>query len=262
MAKTCQLYSGSSGNSIIVSNGTSNFLIDAGVSAKKIDTMLSNLGFDAKSLDGIFITHEHIDHIKGVRVFAKKHNIPVFAHRDVLDQMDAGGHLPSEIKAIEISDNMEISGVEIIPFANSHDSVQCHGYRFNLPECRSVAVCTDTGYITDSARQALLGCDMIYLESNHEVTMLQNGFYPYNLKQRILSDRGHLSNEACGEFAKELVKSGTTRIMLSHLSKDNNMPDIARQTTISALAQAGFEEDVHYRLGVSAVENFRGVTVL
>lgn len=262
MAKTCQLFSGSSGNSILVSNSNATFLVDAGVSAKRIDNMLSSLGFDASKIDGIFVTHEHTDHISGVRVLAKKYNIPVFAHRDVLDAMDNGGHLPVEISRFETSDNMELCGVEIVPFANSHDSAKCLGYRFNLPEGRSISVCTDTGYVTDDARQKLMGTDMIYLESNHEETMLLNGYYPYKTKQRILSDFGHLSNSACGEFAKELVQNGTTRIMLAHLSRDNNMPDIARQTTISALAELDFVEDVHYRLGVSATENFRGVTIL
>lgn len=262
MAKVCQLFSGSSGNSILISNSNSSFLVDAGVSAKRLDTMLNNLDFDPSKLDGIFVTHEHSDHISGIKVFAKRHNIPVFAHRDVLDKMDDMGHLPPEITRYEINDNMEIGGVEIIPFLNSHDSINCHGYRFNLPEGRSIGVCTDTGYVTDYARNALMGVDMVYLESNHEVTMLQNGYYPYVTKQRILSDVGHLSNAACADFAIELVKNGTTRIMLAHLSRDNNMPDIAKQTTISALKEAGFDEDMHYRLGVSAVENFRGVTII
>lgn len=260
MAKTCQLFSGSGGNSILISNSNSSLLVDAGVSAKRLDTMLHNLGFDPKMLDGIFVTHEHTDHISGIKVFAKRHNIPVFAHRDVLDAMDAS--LPAEITRFETTENMELNGIEIIPFLNSHDSVLCQGYRFNLPEGRSISVCTDTGYVTDDARKNIIGSDMVYLESNHEITMLQNGFYPYQLKKRILSDKGHLSNFACAEFATELVQNGTTRITLAHLSKDNNTPDIARQTTISALQQAGFLQDEHYRLAVSAVENFRGVTIL
>ena len=148
-----------------------------------------------------------------------------------------------------------------MPFVNSHDSVACVGYRFNM-NGRSIAVCTDTGYVTDDAREKLKGTDMVYLESNHEVTMLENGFYPYQLKQRILSAKGHLSNFACGEFAKELVQNGTTRLVLAHLSKENNNPDVARQATLCALSEAGFEQNKDFRLGVSAEECFERPIVL
>lgn len=255
MSKACQLYSGSSGNSIFISSKDTKILIDAGVSAKKIDEGLASIGENADDLSAIFVTHEHIDHIKGLRVFATKHNIPVFAERDVLDSMIESGNVTDKMTADAISDNMELNGVEIIPFYNSHDSVKCVGYRFNLSDKRSIAVCTDTGYVTDSAREALLGTDLVFLESNHEIRMLQNGTYPYNLKQRIMSIRGHLSNDACAEFAKELVENGTTRLCLAHLSRDNNYPDLARQTTHSALTDNGFKEGIDFRLYVSSPQN-------
>lgn len=255
MAKVCQLFSGSSGNSIFISNGNAKILVDAGVSAKRLDDALRGIGEEPDNLSAIFITHEHSDHIKGLRVFASRHSIPVFADRSVFNSMLVSGDINNKMTADVIDDNMELCGIEIKPFKLSHDSSACIGYRFNLAGKRSVSVCTDTGYITNEARAALLGTDLIFLESNHEVTILENGPYPYPLKQRILSSHGHLSNAACSEFARELVQNGTTRICLSHLSKENNHPDIARQTALAALNESGFRENTDFRLKVSAPIN-------
>ena len=262
MPKVCQLFSGSSGNSIFISGGSTKLLVDAGVSAKRIEQALSEIGEDASELSAILVTHEHTDHISGVRVLASRYGIPVFADRRVLDYMIMNGAVTDKVKAKPVSDNMQIGGIEVIPFENSHDSVACLGYRLNMCGDRSVSVCTDTGCITNDAREKLAGSDLVFLESNHEVTMLQNGDYPYYLKQRILSKRGHLSNAACSEFATELLKSGTTRIVLSHLSRDNNHPDIARQTTLSALCGEGFIEERDFRLRVSAPVNCERAIVL
>lgn len=261
MAKACQLFSGSKGNSIYISSACGKFLVDAGVSAKRLDEKLRSIGVEPDELDGIFVTHEHTDHIGGLRVFSAKHNLPVFAHKDVAEKIKASGSIKDGVPLYKIYENMEIGGAEIVPFVNSHDSVACVGYRFNM-NGRSIAVCTDTGYVTDDAKEKLKGTDMVYLESNHEVTMLQNGIYPYPLKQRILSAKGHLSNFACGEFAKELVQNGTTRLVLAHLSKENNNPDVARQATLCALSEAGFEQNKDFRLGVSAEECFERPIVL
>ncbi|MBQ9517853.1 MAG: MBL fold metallo-hydrolase [Eubacterium sp.] len=255
MPKVCQLFSGSTGNSIFMSDGQTKLLVDAGVSAKRIEQALSAIGEDAGELSAIFVTHEHSDHIKGVRVLAARYGLPVYADRNVLGSMMESGAVTDKIHAAPVYDNMQIGGIEIVPFENSHDSVACLGYRVNMCGDRSIAVCTDTGYITDEARRAITGSDLVFLESNHEVTMVQTGPYPFYLKRRILSRRGHLSNEACSEFATELLASGTTRIVLAHLSRENNHPDIARQTTLSALTAAGFTEERDFRLRVSAPEN-------
>lgn len=262
MSKCCQLFSGSKGNSIYIACGDAKFLVDAGVSAKRITQGLEQIGVDASELDAIFITHEHSDHINGIKVFAKKHKLPIYAHGDVIAKMIYNDCISDEISAIAIDSPITINNTEIIPFENSHDSIACYGYRFNMSDKRSISVCTDTGYVTDSAREALMGTDLIFLESNHEVSMLQNGPYNYILKQRILSPKGHLSNFAASEFAVELVKNGTTRIVLSHLSQENNLPDLARQTTLSALTQNGYNEGTDYRLYVSPQENTERPIVL
>ena len=261
MAKACQLFSGSKGNSIYIASTCGKFLVDAGVSAKRLDEKLRSIGVEPDELDGIFITHEHTDHISGLRVFSAKHKLPVYAHKNVAEKIKSGGLIKDGVALYEITENMEIGGAEIVPFINSHDSVACVGYRFNLND-RSIAVCTDTGYVTEDAKAKLKGTDLVYLESNHEVTMLQNGIYPYQLKQRILSKKGHLSNFACGEFAKELVQDGTTRIVLAHLSKENNNPDVARQTTLCALSEAGLVENKDFRLNISAEECFERPIIL
>lgn len=262
MSKACQLFSGSKGNSIYLSCSTGKFLIDVGVSAKRIENALDEIGVSPNDLCGIFVTHEHSDHISGLRVFACRYNLDVYAHPDVIAAMRNTKKIDDKVKTKEISSPLELSGVKIIPFENSHDSVACLGYRFDMSDGRSICVCTDTGYVTDDAREKMQGCDLAFLESNHEVTMLQNGTYTYQLKQRILSQTGHLSNFACAEYACDLVKHGTTRIVLSHISKENNMPDIAYQTTLCALRQEGFKENKDFRLSVSPQENHERPIVL
>ncbi|MGN1329384.1 MAG: MBL fold metallo-hydrolase [Eubacterium sp.] len=255
MSKVCQLFSGSSGNSILISSMGHSFLVDIGVSAKRCENALLSIGVDPDSIDGIFVTHEHKDHCSGVRVFANKHKTPVFATPLCLGQMRLTDVLAENNDTCEIDGNMEIFGVDISVFHQSHDSVDCVGYRFNLPDGRSVSVCTDTGYVTDDAKRVLVGTDLIFIESNHEISMVNTGPYPYNLKQRILGAQGHLSNFACGEYIKELAQSGTTRFVLAHLSEENNFPHLARQTAIAALDEIGLKEDCDYRLFVSPKEN-------
>ena len=254
MSKVCQLFSGSSGNSIYISCSQAKILVDAGVTAKRIETALGQIGEDASDIDAIFVTHEHTDHINGVRVLACRYGIPVFAPQAVLDKMGENGSINSKVSAFCV-DNMELCGVEITPFALSHDSADCVGYKFVMPDKRKISVCTDTGLVTSQAHDTLLGSDLVFLESNHEITMVENGAYPYVLKQRILSSKGHLSNVACAEFATELAQNGTTRFVLSHLSRENNHPMIAKQTTYSALVQSGFIENRDFRLYVSSPEN-------
>lgn len=262
MSRVCQLFSGSSGNSILISCKGHSLLVDIGVTAKKCEGALSDIGVSPDSIDGILVTHEHIDHCKGIRVFAQRHKVPVFASEKCLEMMLESNYLNDKIHYEVLESQMDFCGMEINTFAQSHDSVECLGYRINLPDGRGVSVCTDTGYVTESAKTVIDGSELIFIESNHETSMVETGSYPYHLKKRILGTKGHLSNFACSEYIKELAQSGTTRFVLSHLSRENNMPHIARQTALSALNEIGLKEDIDFRLYVSPPENnTRGIVL-
>lgn len=262
MAKACQLFSSSKGNCILISCGEHHYLVDIGVSAKRCVNALDERGISPDSIDAIFLTHEHTDHSKGIRVFASKYNTPVYTSQLCIDKMLYDGTINEKVDTRAIDRHIELDGAEILTFRQSHDSADCLGFRFNLNDSRAISICTDTGYVTDNAKQILSGTDMIFIESNHEISMVQTGSYPYHLKQRILGARGHLSNFACSEYIKELALTGTTRFVLSHLSEENNMPDIARQTALCALDEIGLKENSDYRLFVSPVENNgKGITI-
>lgn len=237
-------------------------MVDIGVSAKKCEQALLSIGVEPSEIDGIFITHEHIDHSSGIRVFAGRYKTPVFASEHCIEEMYSKNLINDKVNAIPFKFHAELGGIEIQGFMQSHDSVDCLGYRFNLANGKSVAVCTDTGYITDNAKQVCDGVDLIFIESNHEVSMVETGPYPYVLKKRILGLKGHLSNFACGEYIKELAQSGTTRFVLSHLSRENNMPHLARQNALASLDEIGLKENTDYRLYVSSPVNESGCIVL
>lgn len=255
MAKVCQLFSGSSGNSILVSSSGHNYLVDIGVSAKKCENGLKQIGIEPDSIEGIFVTHEHGDHAKGARVFANRYQIPVYASKLCYDELYRQGFADDKTNLNVIENHIELDGINALTFHQSHDSADCLGFRFNFSDGRSASVCTDTGFITDNAKEILPGTDLVFIESNHEIAMVNAGTYPYSLKQRILGANGHLSNFACSEYIKELAKSGTTRFVLAHLSRENNLPELARQTAVSALDEINMEENKDYRLYVSPPEN-------
>ena len=186
----------------------------------------------------------------------------MFAHPAVLEQMARQGNLNEKVDARPFAEVGDFMDLQVLPFALSHDSVACQGYKFTMPDGRRIAMCTDTGYITSAAKAALPGTDLVFLESNHEPSMVRAGSYPYPLQQRILSDTGHLSNTDCAAFAGELLRSGTTRFVLSHLSRENNMPSLAYQTTVAALTALGARPEVDYRLQVAAPEQEGGCLVL
>ena len=255
MAKICPLFSGSSGNSYYLSAGNTGILLDIGRSAKQIKEMLVACEIDPTSLQGIFITHEHIDHVKGLRVFASKYQIPVYASAGTLQALEKMGEL-AKVSYHEIDCNgMTCGDLFIQPFQTSHDCAESFGYQIRTPDEHTITLATDLGILTDTVKNALHRSDFVILESNHDIGMLQNGPYPYPLKRRILSDRGHLSNAACADILPELVADGTTRIMLSHLSHENNTPELALQTSLCALRVSGMQENVDYQLYVAPREN-------
>ena len=251
MVRFCPMFSGSSGNCTYISSGDFSILIDAGVSAKAITNALADRNVSPDEIDGIFITHEHCDHVKGVRVFASKYDIPVYANEATMNELLKDEKFAENVEHRVISEEVNIKGCTITPFDTPHDSMGSCGYIIVTDDGRKITTCTDIGCITDTIHSALLGADLVLIESNHEINMLMTGPYPYNLKIRIASDNGHLSNRCCAEILPELVKNGTTRIVLGHISKDNNTPLLAETTAVSTLKMHGFERDLDYILVVT-----------
>lgn len=252
MARVYPLFSGSKGNCYYVTAGGKGILIDAGRSAKQIEQALNDNSIDVKSIEGIFITHEHTDHIKGVRVLASRYGINVYATQGTLQQMDAQGHIvPEKFNSYIINSGADVAGMTVKTFATSHDCAESVGYVVEMPDNRKLAVATDTGCITQEMEEKLTGSDVVIIESNHDVNMLLNGSYPYMLKRRILSNNGHLSNETCSDILPKLIRSGSTRFLLAHLSEENNMPHIALESARCVLQQHGMNENADYTIGVA-----------
>ncbi len=262
MARFSSLLSSSSGNCSFIGSANGGILIDAGASAKQIKLKLDCIGVSPADINAIFVTHEHSDHVRGLRVFASNHKIPVFATQGTVDALISSGTANGSFEINPIySSGIECAGQFIRPFVTSHDSAQSCGYIIRTSDDRKIAVATDTGIVNDEMREAVTGCDLILAESNHDVGMLRNGPYPYLLKRRILSEVGHLSNIDCSKFVTELVNNGTTRIVLGHLSKENNMPELAFQTTKSALDCAGAVQFKDYILKVAGSDDIETVVL-
>ena len=231
----CPLFSGSSGNSVFVSDGNTRLLIDAGVAGKNIERELTNIGENPSEIDGIFVTHEHIDHIKSVGVLSRKHNIPIYANELTWNAMESKlGKLKMENIKLLDKKYIDIKDMTIENFKIHHDAVDPRGYAFRSKN-KVAAVATDLGHFSEEVKNVLKDADVFLLESNHDIEMLKFGPYPYVLKKRILSDIGHLSNEACGNAILDILGDNLKNIYLGHLSKTNNYPQLAYETVISVL---------------------------
>lgn len=252
MSRFCTLCSSSSGNSTYIGHTGGGILIDAGTNAKQLTLALEKITVAPESIHGIFITHEHTDHIGALRVFAARYHIPVYASKGTLNALDKAGHLKGDFEAFTVGEkSIEVAGMSVVKIITSHDSAESSGYAVTMPDERKISVITDTGIITQDIIDKATGSDLILLESNHDKNMLNSGPYPYYLKQRILSDKGHLSNEACAEAACHFINTGTTRLVLGHLSRENNTATAAMQATSNALGEMGAVEGIDYTLQVA-----------
>ena len=235
LARIYPLFSGSSGNAEFIGSPSGGILIDCGVSARRISLALARCGIPEAAVQGIFITHDHSDHIAGLRVFSKKNRIPVYAQPVTLQCLYDAKHLEETQECHAITGSTECAGIRITPFATSHDTAQSCGFRMEMPDGRTCAVCTDLGYVSETVAAALSGCDLVLLEANYDREMLRTGPYPGYLKMRIASDVGHLCNTDCANAAEQLLRSGTTRLILGHLSQHNNLPELAERTVAQRL---------------------------
>ena len=232
----CSIASGSSGNCIYVGSDTTSLLVDVGISGKRIEEGLRSIDRTTEECDGILITHEHSDHIKGLGVISRKHKIPIYCTRGTMEamgNMSSLGKMPEGLfRPIEADHTYTIGDLEIQPFTISHDAAEPVGYRINQGN-KSAGIATDLGYYDEYIVQKLSGLDVLLLEANHEVNMLQVGSYPYYLKQRILGKRGHLSNETAGRLLCRLLHDQMKAVFLGHLSRENNYEALAYETVCS-----------------------------
>ena len=210
--KFCPLVSGSSGNSTYISNGNTHILIDAGISCKQLTEHIRQLDLAPEDIDALFITHEHVDHIKGAGVLSRKYNIPVYA-------------TPGTWQGI----GSTVGDLCVKPFAIPHDTIEPVAYSV-FTENRKLTVATDIGHVTECIKENIYDSDVLLLEANHDVDMLKNGSYPWPLKKRILGERGHISNVAAGDALSEIMSGTLKYVFLGHLSKENNEPHLAYET--------------------------------
>ena len=259
----CPLFSGSSGNCVYISLGGTRLLVDAGVSATRVEANLREIGVDISQIDAVLITHEHVDHIRGISVLCRRHGLPVYANegtwRAIL-QKDAD--IPRRcMRTFYTGEDFYIGKLGVHPFAIPHDAAEPVGYAFSCGELRC-AVATDIGHIADSWLQAVTGCQALVLEANHDVEMVKQGPYPQRLRQRILGRNGHLCNADCAQVLLTLAKKGTQAVFLSHLSADNNLPELAYNTVCEALTGAGYAVGEDVRVMVSRRDRVSDLLIL
>lgn len=231
--RLCSIASGSSGNCIYTGSERTHLLVDAGISAKKLEEGLKKLQIEGKDIQGLLITHEHSDHIKGVGVLARRYGFPIYATRGTIARMrnmkSLGAVDSSLYRVIGADQRFTIGDMEIEPFSISHDAAEPVAYRFSCGG-KNTAVATDMGVYTDYIVEHLKELDVLLLEANHDIRMLQAGPYPYPLKQRIMGECGHLSNESAGQLLCRVLNDHIKRIYLGHLSKENNYASLAYET--------------------------------
>ena len=231
--RLCSIASGSSGNCIYIGSDNTHLLVDTGISKKRIDEGLAQLEVKPEELSGILVTHEHSDHIQGLGVFSRKYEIPIYATKGTIKgitEYKCLGKMPDGLyHEVEVDKTFAIGDLEVKPFSISHDANEPSGFRIENG-IKSVAIATDLGFYDDYIVENLKDLDAIVLEANHDVHMVEVGPYPYLLKQRVLGNRGHLSNELTGRLLCNILHDNLKYVMLGHLSKENNYEELARET--------------------------------
>ncbi len=241
--------SGSKGNCVCAVSGSTAILIDAGVAAKTVKSALLSAGVAIDSVKGIFLTHEHSDHIKGLSCVASAVNAPVYANMATLEAVCAKGSYARGCSFYELPTGKEadLGTLSVTSFKSSHDAAESVGYIISDGK-EKIAVCTDTGRITKEIADSIYGARLVYIESNHDEKMLVEGAYPPILKDRILSSRGHLSNCECGCACRTLLDGGAEHFILAHLSEENNTPRLALNTVAGILTAGGAAIGVDYSI--------------
>lgn len=236
--KFCSLYSGSSGNCLYLEDKDTKILIDAGVSGKRIEENLKRIQVNPEEISALLISHDHIDHIKGVGVLSRRYNIPIYANQGTWDvaQRSLGKISPNNMLVFHSNQELIINGLSIFPYRIHHDAVEPVGFSINNGKSK-IGIITDTGKVSDEIVGYLEDCDLAIIESNYDEGMLKVGRYPYYLKKRIIGNEGHLSNEDASKMILQLVKKGLKRVLLAHLSEENNFPELAYETTKSLLVE-------------------------
>jgi phosphoribosyl 1,2-cyclic phosphodiesterase len=246
--KFCSLSSGSCGNVAFISFGKTKLLIDAGLSVKMTAEALSSIGEDISSLDALLLTHEHIDHSKSIRALARRFHLPVYASHGTWKSINNNNGCNQV--CFNAGKEFIIGDIRIESFSIFHDAAEPVGFTLICDDIK-VSIITDTGCISENILQQLKGSHTVLLEANHDEKMLEQGSYPYYLKKRILSDKGHLSNVIAGKTAAWLVGKGTKRIILGHISSENNSKELARDTVNHELQSEGMYEGKDFELEIT-----------
>ena len=253
--KFCSLSSGSDGNCQYIETGNSRILIDAGFSGKKIEGLLSSIGVCPTTLDGIFVTHEHIDHSRGVGVLSRRYDLPIFANNNTWIGMNStiGKIREKNTRIFNTEDYLDLKDITINPILVSHDAREPVGYIIFYKNVK-ISIITDTGWVNDKIISKIKDSNFYLMESNHDVDMLRNGTYPWPLKQRISSQHGHLSNDDAAEALGDVLSGNGETVLLAHLSQDNNRPELAYETVRRGIMSLGLDVDNDMCLELS----FRG----
>lgn len=257
------LFSGSSGNSIYIGTDRTHLLVDAGVSGSRVLDELKKIGVNPAAINGILVTHEHNDHIKGVGILARKLHVPIYATEGTWAGMEQkiGKIMLNQQIIVQTNSPFYIGDIDITAFPTPHDALESCGYTFSVGSSR-FSIATDIGYVRDGWMKAIQGSDSVLLESNYDPDMLTAGPYPFDLKKRILSRKGHLSNDDAGVAAVSLVRAGAKQIILGHLSKENNFPELALRTVELILRQNGIDPENDIDLRVALRDETTGLFAL